>query len=89
LTRHSLTIPFQRRFAEMDGPQLGHELSPQLRPPRGRAVSQTPLAAQQENRATTIALSVGVTTNCRTRADGAAGPRRCRMLIADVCARVG
>ena len=47
---------FRRRFAEMDGSQLGHELSPQLRavgceqfcahpqPPRGRAVAQRPLA---------------------------------------------
>ena len=30
------TVPFRRRFAEMDGPQLGHELTPQLRAAGGK-----------------------------------------------------
>jgi hypothetical protein len=55
------TVPFRRRFAEMDGTQLGNELAPQLRaadgkqlgshpqPLRGRAVVQAPLAQLGED----------------------------------------
>ncbi len=58
----SRPVPFRRRLAEMDGPQLGHELTPQLRagggqqfgshpqPLRGRAVVQAPLAQLGEDR---------------------------------------
>ena len=36
------TVPFRRRFAEMDGPQLGHELRPQLRTAVGQQFGSHP-----------------------------------------------
>jgi hypothetical protein len=36
------TVPFRRRFAEVDGPQLGHELRPQLRTAGGQQFGSDP-----------------------------------------------